>query len=134
MVQKSVSIYAFIDDGADATMLEWDVGKAIVQEGKQDKLKLQWLSGHCSSQPTEMVELCISGAHESSVKYKISKIFLVKNLELPTQSFSWNDVSGGNHLSNVPIDCYHEIKPQMILSLTHAFLTVRVDVPKCPND
>lgn len=132
--KKSISTYAFIDDGADATMLEWDVGKQIGLKGNQDKLKLQWLNGHCSSQRTEMVELSISGSQDESMKYKISKIFLVKNLELPMQSFSINEVNHSSHLSKLPIDDYYKIKPQMILSLTHAFLTVPVEIPRCPDD
>ncbi|XP_037813254.1 uncharacterized protein LOC119604600 [Lucilia sericata] len=129
-----ISIYAFIDDGADATMLEWDIGKEIGLNGKQEKLKLQWLNGHCSSEQTEIVDLSISGLPEENIKYQISEVYLVKNLELPTQSFNLNDINYQSHLNDLPITSYSKIKPQMIISLTHAFLTVPVNIPICPDN
>ncbi|XP_073816888.1 uncharacterized protein [Musca autumnalis] len=132
--KKCISTYAFIDDGADATMLEWELGKQIGLQGRKGNLKLQWLNGHCSSQQSETVEVSISGTQDDCVKYKISNIFLIKNLELPTQSFALNGLKCSSDLSKLPIENYFNIKPQMILSLTHAFLTVPIDVPMCPDD
>ncbi|XP_073813433.1 uncharacterized protein [Musca autumnalis] len=132
--KKCISTYAFIDDGADATMLEWELGKQIGLQGRKGNLRLQWLNGHCSSQQSETVEVSISGTQNECVKYKISNIFLIKNLELPTQSFALNGLKCSSDLSKLPIENYFNIKPQMILSLTHAFLTVPIDVPMCPDD
>ncbi|XP_075157655.1 uncharacterized protein LOC142230922 [Haematobia irritans] len=128
--KKCISIFAFIDDGADATMLEWDIGKQIGLEGNKEKLKLQWLNGHFHHQMTETVNLSISGENSFNTQYEISKVYLVKNLELPTQSFSGDD-KDHSHLSDIPINGYKKVKPQMILSLTHAYLTVPLETPRC---
>ncbi|XP_075151031.1 uncharacterized protein LOC142225140 [Haematobia irritans] len=114
-------------------MLEWDIGKQIGLEGKRENLKLQWLNGYSSNQRTETVKMQISGIEDGSEKYEMSKIYLVENLELPSQSFSIKNIKSNHHLAKLPLEDYYKAKPKMILSLTHAFLTVPVEVPRCPD-
>lgn len=38
-----------------------------------------------------------------------------------------------NHFKELPLADYNRVKPKMIISLTHAFLTVPVEIPRCPD-
>ncbi|XP_037809650.1 uncharacterized protein LOC119602292 isoform X1 [Lucilia sericata] len=131
---KEVSIYAFIDDGANATILDWDIARQLDLHGTTDTLKLQWLNGRSSSESTEIVDVYVSAIDDNKNKYEMKRIYLSKNLELPTQSIVKNQLTVNYpHLTNIPINEYISIRPKMIISIAHAFLTVPNEVIENPS-
>ena len=132
--EKSVSIYAFIDDGANATMLDWEIAKQLGLHGKVDTLKLQWLNGKSVSEQTEIVNVMISAMNEEA-KYEMKRVYLTNNLELPKQSVVKRQLFPKNpHMVNMPIPEYIAAEPKMIISIAHAFLTAPIEVNLNPNE
>ncbi|XP_036346903.1 uncharacterized protein LOC118756234 [Rhagoletis pomonella] len=129
--EKEVVVYAFIDDGADVFMLDWSIANDLGLSGTKEHLEISWLNGHSEKEPTEVVELGISGTASHAKQFKISKVYLNKNLILPKQSFNKNEVLGFNpSFDDVPLDSYSDVQPKMIIILTHAFLTVPIEGPR----
>lgn len=78
---KEVSIYAFIDDGANATKLDWDIARQLELHGTKDSLKLQWLNGRSSCESIELVDVYISTVDDKEYKHEMKNFYLSKNLE-----------------------------------------------------
>ncbi|XP_065368835.1 uncharacterized protein LOC135961266 [Calliphora vicina] len=132
---KEVTIYAFIDDGANATILDWDIANQLNLHGTPDTLKLQWLNGRSSCESTEIVNVLVSAVDDNINKYEMRKIYLSKNLELPTQSIVKNQlIANYPHLANIPVNEYISRRPKMIISIAHAFLTVPNEVIENPSN
>ncbi|XP_075162850.1 uncharacterized protein LOC142235483 [Haematobia irritans] len=128
--EKEVSIYAFIDDGANATMLDWEVARQLGIKGKPDTLKLQWLNSKSISERTEVIDVVISPHDNTNEKYNMRKVYLINNLELPTQSILKHQlVEKYSTLKNMSIIDYVAAKPKMIISIAHAYLTVPIEIP-----
>ncbi|XP_036346141.1 uncharacterized protein LOC118755409, partial [Rhagoletis pomonella] len=128
---KEVSIYAMVDDGADATMLDWNIAHELGLKGCKDSLQLQWLNGVSSHESTEIVQLTISGTEAESQRYLMSKVFLSKKLALPIQSsLKETTLQKYSHLNGVPTYKYKNVHPKMIISLSHAYLTTPLDIPR----
>lgn len=109
---KEVSIYAFVDDGANATMLDWEVARILGLQGTTDTLRLQWLHGQPVCEPTEIVNLFVSAIDDNQNKYEMKRVYLSKGLELPTQSIVKSRLIEKNpHLANLPINEYLCKKP-----------------------
>ncbi|XP_075151975.1 uncharacterized protein LOC142226001 [Haematobia irritans] len=128
--EKEVSIYAFIDDGANATMLDWEVARQLGMKGKPDTLKLQWLNSKSISERTEVIDIVVSPHDNTNEKYNMRKVYLINNLELPTQSILKRQLAEKySTLKNMPIIDYVAAKPKMIISIAHAYLTVPTEIP-----
>ncbi|XP_058979028.1 uncharacterized protein LOC131802654 isoform X1 [Musca domestica] len=58
---KQITTYAFIDDGANVSMLDEDVARELGVHGKPEILKIQWLNNQNINEKTEKINLTISG-------------------------------------------------------------------------
>ncbi|XP_065370911.1 uncharacterized protein LOC135963059 [Calliphora vicina] len=124
-----ISTYAFIDDGSNTTMIDAKIAHELGISGKKDQLEVQWFIHHTICEPTEIIDLAISGVHENAEKFHISKVFTSTNITLPHQSFCRSEYKN-THINNLPIVEYKNIQPKIIISLAHAFLTVPIEVPQ----
>ena len=58
---KVIFTYAFVDDGANVSMLDNNIARDLDLHGKRETLSLQWLNEHCVSHNTEKIDFTISG-------------------------------------------------------------------------
>ncbi|XP_059217038.1 uncharacterized protein LOC131994307 isoform X1 [Stomoxys calcitrans] len=131
--QKQLTIYAFVDDGANVSMLHTDIANELNIHGERDFLELQWLNNHRTSQNTEKINITISGIGHYKDKYTISNIYLSADLSLPVQSCHMAHFLKSQEcekISKFPVHDYSNVRPMMILSLQHSFLTVPLEVPR----
>ncbi|XP_036336317.1 uncharacterized protein LOC118746581 [Rhagoletis pomonella] len=130
-----ISTYAFVDDGANVSMIDRDLALKLGIRGKAEILELQWLNEQRNTQKTVRVNITTSGKEIDSEKYELSNVFTSTNLSLPIESCHIGELtkSGKNsHLLGVQIPNYTNVKPEVILSLNRAFLTVPMETPLQP--
>lgn len=126
-----VSTYAFIDDGANATIIDNQLAHQLGIRGQKSVLELRWLNRRMSSESTEIITIDISGVDKDSKIYRMSNVHTSGNLALPTQSFDVGEYTEQNvYLSDLPLHSYEKVQPKVIISLIHAYLTVPVEVPR----
>ncbi|XP_036340502.1 uncharacterized protein LOC118749827, partial [Rhagoletis pomonella] len=58
---KVITTYAFVDDGANVSMIDQDLAMALGIRGKAEILELQWLNEQTNTQKAERVTITISG-------------------------------------------------------------------------
>ncbi|XP_075163102.1 uncharacterized protein LOC142235727 [Haematobia irritans] len=126
-------IYAFIDDGANVSMIDEQVARRLEITGQKDTLELQWINNHVSREETQVVTVKISGIEQDSSKYTMRNVYITSKLNLPVQTFNPSEISEEAKQLNLPgvnLHGYTNIKAKMIISLAHAYLTVTIDTPK----
>lgn len=131
--RKTETIYAFIDDGANVSMIDAEIIRNLGITGQKDVLELQWIDKQVSREQTQVVSISISGIEDCSEKYIMSNVYVSSKLDLPRQSFKLsNVVENGDtlNLSGMTVHDYNNVKPKMIISLAHAFLTVGIEAPR----
>ncbi|XP_075150828.1 uncharacterized protein LOC142224935 [Haematobia irritans] len=126
---RKVTTYAFVDDGANATIIDKEIATMLGIKGKTDSLHIQWLNQQTSREQCENIQIEISGTHEDADIYKISNVYTSRNLSLPVQSLDANTVNEHCHLKHIPYIPYSSVKPRLIISLTHAYLTTPLQTP-----
>ncbi|XP_075146769.1 uncharacterized protein LOC142225886 isoform X4 [Haematobia irritans] len=89
---KTITTYAFIDDGANVSMLDKALGDELGLQGKSEMLSLQWLNDHSMMQTTQKVVLTISGVGQFCKRYTIGDVYISDNLSLPVQSCKWESL------------------------------------------
>ncbi|XP_075151870.1 uncharacterized protein LOC142225895 [Haematobia irritans] len=62
---KTITTYAFIDDGANVSMLDKEIARELGIRGEQEYLELQWLNKHRESQRTEKIRVTCRLKHRS---------------------------------------------------------------------
>ncbi|XP_073835482.1 uncharacterized protein isoform X3 [Musca autumnalis] len=125
---KNITVYAFVDDGANVSMLHTDV-----LHGEDEYLELQWLNNHRTSQKTKKIRVTLSGTGRQNKKFTISNIYLSADLSLPVQSCHMAHILKSQkyqEIEQIPVGDYSNVRPMMILSLQHAFLTVPLETPR----
>ncbi|XP_075157654.1 uncharacterized protein LOC142230919 [Haematobia irritans] len=122
---RTVEIYAFIDDGANVSMIDEEVKNLLGLKGKKDVLEIQWINRQVSRESVEIVDITISGRGPDCERYNMKNVYSTDKIDLPLQKFD-------NKITKVecPFSSYNTVKPKMIISLAHAFLTVPIETPK----
>ena len=124
--------YAFIDDGANVSMIDHDFAKTLGLSGKRQNLEIQWLNEKRIRNESEVVELTISGVQENAERFSLANLFTSKNLSLPRQSChieEIREIASNLNLEKLCVENYSNIQPKIILSLSHAYLTVPLEAP-----
>ncbi|XP_075157560.1 uncharacterized protein LOC142230820 [Haematobia irritans] len=120
-------------DGANVSMIDEQVARSLEITGQKDTLELQWINNHVSREETQVVTVKISGIEQDSSKYTMRNVYITSKLNLPVQTFNPSEISEEAKQLNLPgvnLHGYTNIKPKMIISLAHAYLTVTIDTPK----
>ncbi|XP_075147406.1 uncharacterized protein LOC142221535 [Haematobia irritans] len=134
---KTISTYAFIDDGANVSMLDKEIARELGIRGEQEYLELQWLNKHRVSQKTEKIRVTVSGIGHFDKKYTISNVYFSSEMSLPIQSCHIDHFlksHDNEKIANFNMRDYDNVQPKMILSLTHSFLTVPIKTPQLLSD
>ncbi|XP_073835298.1 uncharacterized protein isoform X2 [Musca autumnalis] len=114
-------------------MLDIGIAKDLELKGNKTQLSLQWLNEHSVTEDSEVVDLKISGMGKNDRRYVMKNIYTTSNLSLPIQSCNLETlVTNYNNVnvSKIKFDNYKNVKPKLIISLHHCFLTVPLDVPR----
>ncbi|XP_059224765.1 uncharacterized protein LOC131997912 [Stomoxys calcitrans] len=129
---KTISTYAFIDDGANVSMLDLEIARELELHGEPEHLELQWLNTHRVTQKTEKIRVTISGVGQFNRKYLLSNVYVSSDMSLPVQSCHiahFMKSQKSDKIANLNMRDYSNVQPKMILSLTHSFLTVPIETP-----
>ena len=134
---KAHKTYAFIDDGANVSMIDREFADSLGLQGKRESLELQWLNDKRIREESKVVNFSISGTANNAQRFDIKNIYTSKNLSLPTQSCQMSAISNipaNQFLNKLQIENYFDVQPKLILSLSHSYLTVPLETPHmCPN-
>ncbi|XP_062704646.1 uncharacterized protein LOC134286949 [Aedes albopictus] len=122
---KSITIFAFLDDGSELTLLESSIASELGLDGESGTLCLQWTCNVTRNEETSRrVELNISN-HNNQTKYPLSDVRTVESLGLPKQTLDYKNLSRQYpYLDGLPVESYAEVYPQMLIGLDNIKLTV----------
>ncbi|XP_058827197.1 uncharacterized protein LOC131687160 [Topomyia yanbarensis] len=125
---KSVSTYAFLDDGSNLTLMEEEVAEELGLNGNISPLCIQWTGSVTRNEPTSrQVELRISNAHGGR-EYTISEVQTVPRLDLPQQSLDYAELSKQfPHLKGLPVSSFSNAVPRILIGLDNATLKLTLD-------
>lgn len=120
---KIVDEFAFIDEGSSTSLIDLELLSELGLEADQsDKLEVKWFNGSTTLKKTCELDLCISPCHKRNIKYKLSNIKAVKDLQLPAQSMDVSKLSNKyKTIQHLPI-AYRNAKPKILISLKHCHL------------
>ncbi|XP_075157633.1 uncharacterized protein LOC142230900 [Haematobia irritans] len=103
--KKKITTYAFVDDGSNTSIINEELIKELGIKGKKDSLNIQWLNQQTCKEDCQNISVKISEPEQSKYSY--------------TRKCS----------SKKYFASYGVVKPQMIISLNHAFLTTPLEAP-----
>ena len=93
-----VETFAFLDDGSSLTLIEESIAEGIGVDGVKTPLCLLWTANvtRVESESKQM-SLIISGA--GGRKHKLDEVQTVKELSLPKQTLSFENLAANIHTS-----------------------------------
>ncbi|XP_062558149.1 uncharacterized protein LOC134223027 [Armigeres subalbatus] len=124
-IKKSVTIFAFIDEGSQITMLEEKVAKELGVTGPIRPLTLQW-TGNVKRNERHSQEVCMQIAGKNSNKrFELRQARTVSCLVLPTQQLNYREISDRfPHLKGLPVEGYDYVRPKLLIGLDNLRLGV----------
>ncbi|XP_053692357.1 uncharacterized protein LOC128740817 [Sabethes cyaneus] len=123
---SAVHVYAFLDEGSAVTLLDQEIANQLKLEGNINPLNLRWTGGtERYENNSRTVDVKISGIQNEAKQYNLSGVRTVKELLLPYQSLSMTEMTHRyTHLRNLPIQSYNNIRPQILIGLKHASVSL----------
>ncbi|XP_055634159.1 uncharacterized protein LOC129774446 [Toxorhynchites rutilus septentrionalis] len=123
--ERSITTFAFLDDGSSITLVEDSLVEYLGIEGKVDNLCLTWTANVTRSEElSKRVSLDISGVAQQK-KFTIAEARTVRNLGLPKQTMCYEEfVELYPHLAGIPIQDYEDAVPRILIGNDNAHLSV----------
>ncbi|XP_062713993.1 uncharacterized protein LOC134290806 [Aedes albopictus] len=120
---KSVTTFAFLDDGSNVTLLENSIAEKLNLDGEESPLCLQWTSNVTRKESaSRRVQVCISD-RDGKYQHVLSQVQTVDNLGLPRQDLNYTELLGQfPHLRGLPIQSYTDAVPQILIGADNARL------------
>ncbi|XP_058840859.1 uncharacterized protein LOC131696330 [Topomyia yanbarensis] len=120
---KSVTTFAFLDDGSNLTLLENAIASKLGLDGTEALLCLQWTSNVTRNEySSKKVQLTIRSADNKS-EYVLQDVRTVDNLGLPKQNLDYKKISQRfAFLRGLPIQSYADAVPGILIGVDHARL------------
>lgn len=120
---KIIQTFAMLDDGASLTLLEESLLDELNLTGPEESLCLRWTAEiQRVEESSKRVCLEISNPEPNSKKFKLHAR-TVKCLNLPSQSVSTENLAKQfEHLANIPIQSFANVKPRLLIGMDHAKL------------
>lgn len=126
--EKSIRIFAYLDDGSNLTSLEESVARKLNVFGTKEPLCVKWSFGNRETLPnSRQLTVKIRGVDEGAEEYVLNHVRTVKKLMLPTQSITKDWLAQYSHFDDVPITTYTDATPQMIIGLEYSKLMVSLE-------
>ncbi|XP_062698792.1 uncharacterized protein LOC134290273 [Aedes albopictus] len=121
---RSVSVYAFLDDGSEKTLVDEEVVKQLGVIGESQPLCLQWTSNVKRTEAgSQRVTLEIAG-FSSSTKHTLSDVRTVNKLDLPRQTLRYAElVKTFPYLRGLPVGDYENAQPRILIGNDNAHVT-----------
>ncbi|XP_058817458.1 uncharacterized protein LOC131680765 [Topomyia yanbarensis] len=121
---RSVSVYAFLDDGSERTLIDEELVKDLGVVGDPQPLCLQWTANVKRSEAnSQRVALEIAGRSGAS-KHSLSDVRTVSKLDLPRQSLRYAELAETfPYLKGLPIDDYDQAVPRILIGNDNAHVT-----------
>ncbi|XP_062711342.1 uncharacterized protein LOC134289484 [Aedes albopictus] len=133
---RSVSVFAFIDEGSEITLLEDNVAKQLGVKGPVKALTLQWTGNVKRNESrSQEVNLGISGKCGSE-KFDLRQARTVSCLFLPSQQLNYGELSQRFlHLRGLPMESYENVQPKLLIGLDNLRLGAPLKLREGgPND
>ncbi|XP_058827890.1 uncharacterized protein LOC131687819 [Topomyia yanbarensis] len=124
-----ITIFAFIDEGSQLTLLEEEVAKHLEIDGILEPLNLQW-TGNVKRYESDSrrVTVDITGSNTSK-RFKLSDARTVGRLLLPSQTMCYHELAAKfPHLRGLPLNDYDKVEPKLLIGLDNLKLTVPLKV------
>ncbi|XP_058827154.1 uncharacterized protein LOC131687123 [Topomyia yanbarensis] len=121
---RSVSVYAFLDDGSERTLIDEELVKDLGVVGDPQPLCLQWTANVKRSEAnSQRIALEIAGRSGAS-KHFLSDVRTVSKLDLPRQSLRYAELAETfPYLKGLPIDDYDQAVPRILIGNDNAHVT-----------
>ncbi|XP_075170238.1 uncharacterized protein LOC142242552 [Haematobia irritans] len=127
---KSISIYALMDDGSTLTLLEENVANMLGVRGTIDPLCIRW-TGDVSrlEDSSRKFDLKISSTHKNAKIFPIKNVHTVKNLNLAAESINVENIKEKySYLRDIPLIGYANAVPSMIIGVNNPNLIASMKV------
>lgn len=114
-----IRTYAFLDLGSSVTLLEESLASKLQLKGQSHPLCLRWNGDACRYEDSATtVALDISGSFDEERTHRLSEVYTVKELKLPSQTLSFEELSKKHdHLRGLPIDSYSNVQPRILIGI-----------------
>ncbi|XP_063821243.1 uncharacterized protein LOC135071381 [Ostrinia nubilalis] len=125
----SADIYALLDDGSTATIIDSKVAEDIGAVGPKGNITVNCIGGLSKSSEVTFVNINIKGKHGQK-SFDISNVRAMPKLNLTNcQSVSADDISRFDYLRDLTEElCYEQAKPALIIGVDNWHLSVPLAV------
>ncbi|XP_065094111.1 uncharacterized protein LOC135714659 [Ochlerotatus camptorhynchus] len=116
-----VQTYAFLDSGSSLTLMEESLAKELNLRGERHPLCLRLTADTCCYEDDAMrVSFNVSGTYDGCPQNKLTDVYTVKELKLPSQSLSMRMLSTKYpHLDGLPIEPYSNVQPKILIGMNN---------------
>ncbi|XP_038113588.1 uncharacterized protein LOC119767877 [Culex quinquefasciatus] len=127
--ERSVSAYAFLDDGSSRTMVDEEIAKELGVEGEVLPLCLQWTANvKRTESESQRITLEISDG-EKGARYALNDVRTVRKLDLPQQSLRYSELAKTfPHLQGLPVKDYNNAMPRILIGNDNVHVTTMLKV------
>ncbi|XP_062708301.1 uncharacterized protein LOC134288217 [Aedes albopictus] len=128
---KTVSVLAFLDEGASVTLVEKKLADRLGAVGVQERLTIQWTGNTSREEDSRRMSLWASGTGAAAGgKMLLHTVHTVDKLMLPHQMLDSEELAAQyEHMRGLPIEPY-DGQPQLLIGANniHAFAPIEAKV------
>ncbi|XP_062707805.1 uncharacterized protein LOC134288096 [Aedes albopictus] len=128
---KTVSVLAFLDEGASVTLVEKKLADRLGAVGVQERLTIQWTGNTSREEDSRRMSLWASGTGAAAGgKMLLHTVHTVDKLMLPHQKLDLEELAAQyEHMRGLPIESY-DGQPQLLIGVNniHAFAPIEAKV------
>ncbi|XP_053686221.1 uncharacterized protein LOC128735757 [Sabethes cyaneus] len=122
--EKTVTVLAFLDEGASVTLVEKKLADRLGVVGVQERLTIKWTADvKREEKDSRRMNLWASGVGESANKLLLHGVRTVSKLVLPRQKLNSKELAAQyDHMRGLPIESY-DGQPELLIGLNniHSF-------------
>ncbi|XP_062705239.1 uncharacterized protein LOC134287427 [Aedes albopictus] len=128
---KTVSVLAFLDEGASVTLVEKKLADRLGAVGVQERLTIQWTGNTSREKDSRRMSLWASGTGAAAGgKMLLHTVHTADKLMLPHQKLDLEELAAQyEHMRGLPIESY-DGQPQLLIGVNniHAFAPIEAKV------
>ncbi|XP_062711976.1 uncharacterized protein LOC115267455 [Aedes albopictus] len=127
---KTVSVLAFLDEGASVTLVEKKLADRLGAVGVQERLTIRWTGNMSRVEDSRRMSLWASGTGAAAGKMRLHTVHTVGKLMLPHQKLDSQELAAQHeHMRGLPIESY-DGQPQLLIGANniHSFAPIEAKV------